>query len=217
MKEDRFNIKEDWQIMPDEELRREYKRLLRLQRILSGITWAPLLPAGVYYGMTGWTSFFASEYSLFRGFDDCGTTGFVSFFIFAFCGVILSSKNTAIFKFIPLMFVGGEVMALLIFRSIPSISVLMLAYVIIASCFVHKAVEDLNFLRELPNFPFLKRRDEMNFSAMKRDDMCKYLEHIEKGGAYSVGAEEIFDSDDPESIVNPPEKTEEYFQQHKML
>lgn len=205
----------EWRTLPDNDLRRIYRKLTKRQRIMTAVTWIPLLPAAIIYGVIGWASFIASELMLFRSFVDTGVTGFLDFLFFSLCGAALSSRNERTFIFIPFAYIVCEAFKYLVFGNFSGI--LQLCYLIAASIILKPTVSDLNYLRSLPTFPFSTRQREINISGMDRDKMLSYLKNAEKGGAHSVGLEEIFESEHPEEIVSPPEKTEEYLQQHKLL
>lgn len=217
MKKEKQNFREEWQTMPDEDLRDIYKKKLRIQKMLAGFTWLPLLPAAVIYGVCGWAGFIASEYTLFRSISDGGASSFLFFAAFAACGALMMSRNQKSFFVIPFVMIAGILFKMNVYGGSSLIGVLMLAYVIAACIAQYFVVSDLNFLRELPNFPFAKRRDEINFNAMNRDVMLRYLETAQNGGITTVKGEEVFTAEKPEEIVKPPEKTEEYLQQHKMM
>lgn len=186
--------------MPDDDLRDIYKKRSGIQKTLAALTWIPLLPVGFICGVGGWAGFLASEHSMFSYVTDGGASIFLFFAAFALCGALMMSKSPKTFIGIPFVMLAGIVIKKAIYGGSYLIGIAMLIYVISACITLYFAVSDLNFLRELPHFPFVKRRDEINFNAMNRDVMLRYLETAEKGG-----------------IAKPPEKTEEYLQQHKML
>ncbi len=211
------SFREEWQTMPDEDLKDIYRKKLRIQKTLAGFTWLPLLPAGVICGIGGWAGFLASEHSLFGYITDGGASTFLFFAAFALCGALMMSKSPKAFFAVPFVMLGGIVFKKSVYGGSYLIGVLMLAYITAACIALHFVVSDLNFLRKLPNFPFAKRRDEINFNAMNRDVMLRYLETARSGGITTVAGEEVFTAEKPEEIVKPPEKTEEYLQQKKML
>lgn len=211
------NFREEWQTMPDDDLRDIYRKKSKIQKTLAVITWLPLLPAGFICGVGGWTGFLASEHSMFSYVTDGGASVFLFFAAFALCGALMMSKSPKTFIGIPFVMLAGIVIKKAVYGGSYLIGIAMLVYVVAACIALYFAVSDLNFLRGLPHFPFVKRRDEINFNAMNRDVMLRYLETAEKGGIITVKGEEVFTAEKPEEIVKPPEKTEEYLQQHKML
>lgn len=48
-----FDLKEEYKTLPNETLRKYYKKLAKRQRRLSAITFAFLVPAMLVYGMMG--------------------------------------------------------------------------------------------------------------------------------------------------------------------
>lgn len=211
------NFRDEWQTMPDEELKIIYKRKARTQKILAAVTWIPLIPAAFICGIFGWTGFFMSEFQLFKQVTDGGASIFLFFAAFAICGALMTGKNSKTFYWTPLVMIAGIIIKKAVYKGSVFIGIILLIYVICACIGLYFVVSDLNFLRGLPNFPFLKRRSEINFNAMNRDVMLRYLENAQNGGITTVNGEEVFTAEKPEEIVTPPEKTEEYLQQHRVL
>lgn len=211
------NFRDEWQTMPDEDLKIIYKRKSRIQKLLAAVTWIPLIPAAVICGVFGWSEFLYSEYNLFSQVIDLGASTFLFFAAFAVCGVLMTGKNSKTFYWTPLVMIAGIIIKKAVYKGSVFIGIILLIYVICACIGLYFVVSDLNFLRELPNFPFLKRRSEINFNAMNRDVMLRYLENAQNVGITTVKGEEVFTAEKPEEIVTPPEKTEEYLQQYRML
>ena len=210
-----INIREDWQTIPDETLRKLYKRLIKRQDRLAKIPVWTLLPAGIVYGMIGWVGFLAAEASLFSSVDTT-VTGFINYVFFALCGVLMSLDKPVIISCIPVLMALYICVKLIVFGSFSFDTLAMLLYLVCACIAVSKAVSDLNFLRGLPNFPFDRRMERIQFDGLTRDEMVKHLEHVKNGGVFFPDYEKIFDSDAPEEIAAPSEKTEEYMQQYEM-
>ena len=53
-----FDLKEEYKTLPNETLRKYYKKLTKRQHRLAAITFAFLVPAMLVYGMLGWVNFF---------------------------------------------------------------------------------------------------------------------------------------------------------------
>ena len=204
----------EWKTMPDEELRKIYLHRLRLQKFLAWIPVALIVPAMIMYGFLGWLT---TIVALGFHFIDTSVLGFLDFVAFAVCGVIYTTRNPKTLKFIPLIMLMHIILKLLITRTFTIISVVFLIYTAFASFFLRQIVSELEYMRTFPNFPFTKTKKEIALNGMTHDQMLKYMEREANGGVSSVGYDEIFTSDDPEKIVTPPEKTEEYFQQHKVM
>ena len=64
-----FDLRADYKTLPDETLRRHFRRLIKRQRRFSAFTFALLIPAVIIYGMIGWANYFAAESAMFAFFD----------------------------------------------------------------------------------------------------------------------------------------------------
>lgn len=64
-----FDLRADYKTLPDETLRRHFRRLIKRQRRFAAFTFALLIPAVIIYGMMGWANFFAAESAMFTFFD----------------------------------------------------------------------------------------------------------------------------------------------------
>ena len=210
-----MNIYEDSAIMPDKDLKQIYKRKCRYQHIIASIPFVVLVPTLLYYGMKGWVTTLLTMYSTLEYFDT-SIMGVIDFFLFTLCGALMTTKNIKTLWFT--MF-GIELYTGLKFAVTHTLyisTILIMLYTICACLALTVIVKDLNYLRSLPNFPFDQRKEYIHFDSLTRPQMAKYLERIENGGTASVGFENIFTAEKPQDIVNPPEKTEEYFQQNKI-
>ena len=207
------NLLEDWQTIPESELRRIYLKNLKIQKTLSRIPVIILLPAVLYFGFTGWFTTI-----MFLGWQviDTSVLGFLDFVVFALCGVLFTTRNKKTL-FLTIAVMALQVALKLLFSdNISVMPFIMLGYVIFASAVLYKVISRLEFLRSLPEFPFNESKQELKIESMTHDQMLKYMERQAKGGVESVGYENIFTAEHPEEIATPPEKTEEYLQQHKM-
>lgn len=64
-----FDLRADYKTLPDETLRRHFRRLIKRQRRFAAFTFALLIPAVIIYGMIGWANYFAAESAMFAFFD----------------------------------------------------------------------------------------------------------------------------------------------------
>lgn len=64
-----FDLRADYKTLPDETLRRHFRRLIKRQRRFAAFTFALLIPAAIIYGMMGWANYFAAESAMFAFFD----------------------------------------------------------------------------------------------------------------------------------------------------
>ena len=139
---------------------------------------------------------------------------FINFIWFAGCGALMASQNEKIFFVIPFIMLLD-----LLLMGVDVVTVLMLIYVIVGCAYLKKVVHTLNFMRGLPTFPFDERRQEIQFEAMTRKQMTKYLEQIQDNGVKTVGYEEIFETSNPEKIVeemkNPTISEQDKLQIHE--
>ena len=82
-----FDLRADYKTLPDETLRRHFRRLIKRQRRFAAFTFALLIPAAIIYGMMGWANFFASESAMFAFFD-ASSNAFFNYVAFAACGAV---------------------------------------------------------------------------------------------------------------------------------
>jgi len=88
-----FDLRADYKTLPDETLRRHFRRLIKRQRRFAAFTFALLIPAAIIYGMMGWANFFASESAMFAFFD-ASSNAFFNYVAFAACGALLMADTT---------------------------------------------------------------------------------------------------------------------------
>ena len=88
-----FDLRADYKTLPDETLRRHFRRLIKRQRRFAVFTFALLIPAVIIYGMMGWANFFASESAMFAFFD-ASSNAFFNYVAFAACGALLMADTT---------------------------------------------------------------------------------------------------------------------------
>lgn len=214
-----FDLKEEYKTLPNETLRKYYKKLAKRQRRLSAITFAFLVPAMLVYGMMGWANFLASESGLFRTFDS-GSNAFFNYVAFAASGALLMADTAKLIAASPAVMMLYMALKFGLFDSVSGDTFVMLAYLIVAAVITAKTVSDLNFMRKLPNFPFDGRKERIDFEGLTRDKMTenlqKLLDNQNGDKVITNDYEDIFTSDKPQDIVTPPENTDDYMQQHKM-
>ena len=204
-----FDLRADYKTLPDETLRRHFRRLIKRQRRFAAFTFALLIPAAIIYGMMGWANYFAAESAMFAFFDVSSN----AFFNYVADTVKLIAASPAVM----ILYMGLKIG---LFDSVSGDTFVMLAYLIVAAVITAKTVSDLNFMRKLPNFPFDGRKERIDFEGLTRDKMTENLQKLldnQKGDKVITNDyEDIFTSDKPQDIASPPENTDEYLQQHKM-
>lgn len=214
-----FDLKEEYKTLPDETLRKYYKKLTKRQRRLSAITFAVLVPAMLFYGMMGWVNFFNSEWNRFSFFD-ASSNAFFNYVAFAASGALLMADTAKLIAASPAVMILYMGLKFGLFDSVSGDTFVMLAYLIVAAVITAKTVSDLNFMRKLPNFPFDGRKERIDFEGLTRDKMTenlqKLLDNQNGDKVITNDYEDIFTSDKPQDIVTPPENTDDYMQQHKM-
>lgn len=214
-----FDLKEEYKTLPNETLRKYYKKLAKRQRRLSAITFAFLVPAMLVYGMMGWANFLASEWSSFSFFD-ASSNAFFNYVAFAASGALLMADTAKLIAASPAVMILYMGLKFGLFDSVSGDTFVMLAYLIVAAVITAKTVSDLNFMRKLPNFPFDGRKERIDFEGLTRDKMTenlqKLLDNQNGDKVITNDYEDIFTSDKPQDIVTPPENTDDYMQQHKM-
>lgn len=214
-----FDLKEEYKTLPNETLRKYYKKLAKRQRRLSAITFAFLVPAMLVYGMMGWVNFFNSEWNIFSFFD-ASSNAFFNYVAFAASGALLMADTAKLIAASPAVMILYMGLKFGLFDSVSGDTFVMLAYLIVAAVITAKTVSDLNFMRKLPNFPFDGRKERIDFEGLTRDKMTenlqKLLDNQNGDKVITNDYEDIFTSDNPQDIVTPPENTDDYMQQHKM-
>lgn len=214
-----FDLKEEYKTLPNETLRKYYKKLTKRQRRLSAITFAVLVPAMLFYGMMGWVNFFNSEWNRFSFFD-ASSNAFFNYVAFAASGALLMADTAKLIAASPAVMILYMGLKFGLFDSVSGDTFVMLAYLIVAAVITAKTVSDLNFMRKLPNFPFDGRKERIDFEGLTRDKMTenlqKLLDNQNGDKVITNDYEDIFTSDNPQDIVTPPENTDDYMQQHKM-
>ena len=87
-----FDLRADYKTLPDETLRRHFRRLIKRQRRFSAFTFALLIPAVIIYGMIGWANYFAAESAMFAFFD-ASSNAFFNYAAFAACGAFSGMRH----------------------------------------------------------------------------------------------------------------------------
>lgn len=214
-----FNLREDYKTLPDETLRKFYRNLVKRQRRLAAVTFAFIVPAMLVYGMMGWVNFLVAEWNGFAFFDT-SSNAFFNYVAFAACGALLMADTAKLIAASPAVMILYMGLKFGLFDSVSGDTFAMLAYLIIAAAVTTKTVSDLNFMRKLPNFPFDGRKERIDFEGLTRDKMTENLQKTldQQNGDKVItnDYEDIFTSDNPQDIADPPENTDDYMQQHKM-
>nr|ADD61968.1 putative protein [uncultured organism] len=214
-----FNLREDYKTLPDETLRKFYRNLVKRQRRLAAVTFAFIVPAMLVYGMMGWVNFLVAEWNGFAFFDT-SSNAFFNYVAFAACGALLMADSAKLIAASPAVMILYMGLKFGLFDSVSGDTFAMLAYLIIAAAVTTKTVSDLNFMRKLPNFPFDGRKERIDFEGLTRDKMTENLQKTldQQNGDKVItnDYEDIFTSDNPQDIADPPENTDDYMQQHKM-
>lgn len=217
-----MNLYEDARFTPNEEMKKIYDQKRREQNILSFIPVILLLPSMIIYGFMGWLDFFVmlGGHMFTSAINNLLCAGILDSFVFAAIGLFWRSDKPKT------VYITMVVMTLYTALTMPYVNremmrggllLIMLAYVILFGIKISNVIKDLNFMRDLPAFPFEHKHDTANLDGMTRKQMAEYLEHMSDGGTYTVKGEEVFTAERPEEVVDPPEKTEEYKQQHKIF
>lgn len=214
-----FNLREDYKTLPDETLRKFYRNLVKRQRRLAAVTFAFIVPAMLVYGMMGWVNFLVAEWNGFAFFDT-SSNAFFNYVAFAACGALLMADSAKLIVASPAVMILYMGLKFGLFDSVSGDTFVMLAYLIIAAAVTTKTVSDLNFMRKLPNFPFDGRKERIDFEGLTRDKMTENLQKTldQQNGDKVItnDYEDIFTSDNPQDIADPPENKDDYMQQHKM-
>jgi hypothetical protein len=151
------DFRENWQTMPDEDLRDIYRKKLKEHKRLGTIAFAPLLPALLVYGFMGWTGFFIFEIGGFNKSDMDFAVGRAFYYV----GLAVSSAliRTASYKHRWLIFLPTVISILFVTALFGEFSiepVIMLGYLGYVYYKLGVLLPDLDFLRGLPRFPLQK-------------------------------------------------------------
>lgn len=209
------DFRECWQTMPDTDLLDIYRRKLKEHKRLGTIAFAPLIPALVIYGFMGWTGFFAMELSGFQGGMGVSVGGAFYYIALAVSSALIRTASCKRRWVIFLPMVVTVPAVTLLFGSFSLEVPLIFAYLVYAYIRLGSLIPDLEFLRGLPRFPFDLHSAERDVRIMNAKAAEEYLD-ISSGKVVSTDYERIFTAESPEEIVSPPEKKDEYLQQHKM-
>ena len=169
-----FDLRADYKTLPDETLRRHFRRLIKRQRRFAAFTFALIIPAAIIYGMIGWANYFAAESAMFAFFD-ASSNAFFNYAAFAACGALLMADTTKLIVASPVVMILYMGLKFALFDSVSGDTFVMLAYLIVAAVITAKTVSDLNFMRKLPNFPFDGRKERIDFEGLTRDKMTENL------------------------------------------
>lgn len=209
---------EDYKVMPDTELRKIYKKYIRIQRMLAGFPLVFLFLSMFFFGLMGWVDFLGFEMSGFKQGSD-NPLGIIYIAAFAFYGItlILPDKKAHKTIFIGIIGLYAVLIAVTYFMGakyfIP-IEIICVIYSVCAHIAVVRVVEELNLLRQLPTFPFLyEHRKMMNENSLTRTQMLNYLENADDNSCKALDYDKILDGDFETHKPKEPDKSE-FFQQH---
>ena len=157
-----MNIYTDHKYMTNEMLRRYHRQLQFRRNVWITIPWALLLPALLIYGIIGWSTY--PEVMLYakNGYHaDPAVFGVISWILFAVLTVFLpiQDKNEGR-RFASAIFMGAYTLLRLLFGYFSPISLLMIAYYVVAPILLEPVRKELIFIRSLPGFPFFEREEQ---------------------------------------------------------
>ena len=201
MKKEVINWEEEYNTLPDSELKKIFKGYEKKQKRLAGIPVWILLPVLVIYGFMGYLKGFAATHAGYL--MDFSILGVVDFVCFAGCGGLMASSNTKNFVAVPIIMLLEIIIRSGFTDSGNVMQFVMLIYLTASCAYLSKTVNKMNYLRSHPHFPFDERQQEVQFEAMTRSQMLNYLEREQNGGVKDLGYEKIFEEDNPEKFVNP--------------
>lgn len=205
-----------WSTMPDEFLKDKYRELKKKQKFWAAPPLLLLIPGLTIYGIMGWADYFAAEYQQFT-VSFFSTKGIGYPILFAVCSAYLSDKEVRGLYKAPVFFAFATGLYIGLTDEFITYTPLMFLYLLLAAVMISPIVRDLNFLRSLPSFPFDSRRENMDLSGMSREQVLRNLEASARGQVLSGLGEEVLTADDPAAAADPPENTEDYLQQHKVI
>ena len=122
-----FDLRADYKTLPDETLRRHFRRLIKRQRRFAAFTFALLI-----YGMMGWANFFAAESAMFAFFD-ASSNAFFNYAAFAASGALLMADTTKLIVASPAVMILYMSLKFALFDSVSGDTFVMLAYLIVAA------------------------------------------------------------------------------------
>ncbi|MBQ8967690.1 hypothetical protein [Ruminococcus sp.] len=186
------DFRENWQTMPDADLRYIYRRKTKEVKRLGSIAFAPLLPALVIYGFLGWVGFAGYEYS---GFDR-SAMNFESGRALYYIALAVSSCliRTARDKFQWVIFLpvlASWPLVKVLFGEFSIEVVLMLCYLGYAYIRLIILLPDIDFLKSLPRFPFDEHSAVRDIRIMDSRSAAEHLE-LSSGKAVARNYEDIF-------------------------
>ena len=156
---EKIDFKTECKTLPYAELRRIFIENERRQKIIAGIPVWILIPALVVCGFNGYLAGFgaaglAGGHHIEVGFS---IYEFINFVFFAGCGGLMAVKNEKIFYVVPFIMLLDVLL-----MGIEVVTVIMSIYVIVGCVYMKKVVNNLNFLRSLPGYPFYERQTKLS-------------------------------------------------------
>lgn len=147
-----FDLRADYKTLPDETLRRHFRRLIKRQRRFAAFTFALLIPAAIIYGMMGWANYFAAESAMFAFFD-VSSNAFFNYVAFAASGALLVADTVKLIAASPAVMILYMGLKIGLFDSVSGDTFVMLAYLIVAAVITAKLCLTLISCVNSPTFP----------------------------------------------------------------
>ncbi|MBR1423879.1 MAG: hypothetical protein IJ571_10645 [Ruminococcus sp.] len=209
------SFRENWQTMPDQDLKRIYNSRKSSRMFYASITLVVLFFVALGYGFMGWVSFLGSLYVQFRQVSN-ETAGIIYYAAFFAAGCLISIADSKTLWHILLPVPISAVLVFVIFWYFSAEALVLEFLLAVFYLRLRVLVRDIDFLKRLPSYPFEGHRDYSRMNAMSQKEQLKQLE-IALNGARSTGYEHIF-TDSKEELEKPKtdDNKEEHFQQHKM-
>lgn len=210
------SIREYWRTMPDDDLKRIYNKRKSGRMFYSTFTLVVLFVMALGYGLAGWVSYLGSLSVQFRKVDN-STAGIVYYIAFFVAGCLISIADSKSLWHILLPVPIGSLIVFVLFWYFSFEAVLLELVLAVFYLRLRVLVEDIDFLKSLPSYPFVGHRDYSQMNAMSQADQLKQLENA-MNGARAEGYEHIFtDSREKLEKPKPADNKDDHFQQHKML
>lgn len=207
---------DEYLIMPDDELKKIYRRYVKWQRWLTAL---PIFGGIITFIGTAIGGFF--YLTLFSSFASVSPfiLSIVHALVIMIHGMRLLTDDVKAQKInfvaFSLIYAVMILLCVILTDGINILVVSMTLFTIAAQVIDYHLVNQICMLRSLPSFPFDgETKQLMCESMMTREQMAEYLKQLEKGKCIQPDYEDILDGEFERHKPKKPDK-DEFFQQHE--
>ncbi|MBR1723991.1 MAG: hypothetical protein IJ723_03105 [Ruminococcus sp.] len=192
--------------MTNAQLREYHRRLQSRRNLWLAIPWLLLVPAIIVYGLKGWSNYPMVMFGAGNGYHaDPSVFGVITWIVFALLTIFLPLEH-AERRFAPAILMGAYDLILLLFGAFPIDGLLMVGYYVGAAFALEPIRRELNFIRALPDFPFLERTEQDRFTELKVAEYYESSAQMQKQMKHSAPARVYDPSMTDEALSTLPKK-----------